>query len=174
MQKLDMEVSVFGKHPSSSEYLYLGNGSEFTFSIILWIQSGYEALLKNRQKYSSDMIQHFYFSNKDTGSFVCASFKLSKDDNSREYPLVILVEVHETKQGRDYHSIWSKNLDILKSIGSLGELEDSLSEYEVAFNEKTFHDIDLDVISAFVGEDFSITKLFYEPLHVNDFIEIMR
>ncbi len=174
MQELGIKVSVFGKHPSTSEYLYLGESSNFMNSIVSWIKAGYEVLLKNRQKYPSHRVQHFYFSNRDGDSFVCASFKLSRDENAREYPLVILVEVPETQQNKDYKSIWCKNLDILHSVGSLEELENSLSKYEPIYNNETFKDFDIDVLAAFINEDFSKTKLFFKPLQVDDFIEMMR
>ncbi|RLA76439.1 MAG: type VI secretion system-associated protein TagF [Epsilonproteobacteria bacterium] len=175
MKEPSMRVSLFGKHPSSSEYLYLGESSSFTNSIVSWIKAGYEALLKNRQKYLLDIVQHFYFLNKETDSFVCATLKLSKDSKGREYPLIILVEVAVSKEMRDFQAIWSKNLEIFQNIYSLEELENLLKKYTIdSSHEKNFKNIDRDILAAFVSEDFLKSKLFYKPLQIDDFIEMMR
>jgi len=68
--------------------------------------------VKTRQKYFSGEIQNFYFFNKNINSYVCGTIKLSKDSKGREYPLIILVEIHNllTQQIECFYNIWNKNL----------------------------------------------------------------
>jgi len=174
MSGFGMQVSLFGKHPSSSEYLHLGQNSDFTSSIINWIENGYEVLLKIRQAYATHRVLNFYFLNKDTDSFVCGTLQLSKDSKGREYPIVILVQMQGIEQHRDCQALWNKNLDIFKNAKSLDELIDTLSRYKIIFDEKTSQEIDTKVLAAFMSEDFSKLKLFYQPLQIDDFIEMMR
>ncbi|MEA1892867.1 MAG: type VI secretion system-associated protein TagF [Campylobacterota bacterium] len=94
MQELKAEVSLFGKHPSSSEYLHLGISSSFTDAISHWIESSYEVLLQSRIIYSKDSLKHFYFLNEKEDSFICGTLGLSRDSKNREYPLVVFAEVY--------------------------------------------------------------------------------
>lgn len=171
MKEFKVEASLFGKHPSSREYIHLGENSELTFSIINWVKAGYEALLKNRKKYSSDMIQHLYFLDSKTDSIVCGTLMFSRDAGGREYPLLILVQ---TLQMQDCKAIWSQNIDILNNTKSLDELKDALHNYKVLQIQENSLGIDTDALSVFVNKDFSKNKVFYKPLQVDDFIEIMR
>ena len=59
MQKLQQQVSLFGKHPSSCEYLHFGQDSNFANSIVQWIQKGYESLLQSRTVNKLDKILPF-------------------------------------------------------------------------------------------------------------------
>ena len=168
----ELRVSLFGKHPSSSEYLYLGDNSPFTDAIVSWVKAGYEVLLKNRQKYPSDISHHLYFLNKEINRFVCATLKISRDAKGREYPLVILVEGTPVK---DYQAIWRTNLEVFETMHSVVSLKELLPTYKVEMvYENGFVDLDEEALAMFVNEDFSKNKQFYKSLQVNDFIEMMR
>jgi len=173
--KITMEASLFGKHPSSSEYINLGQNSNFTLSIINWIKQGYEAVLKIQQINQSNKIQHLYFLDRDRDCIVCASIKLSRDANGREYPLVVLVEMHGNNQKEYFQDICNKNLEIFRGSHSLEELGNILKSYKTSdFRKKDMKDIDTNVLAAFVSGDFSKMQLFYKSVGIDNFIEMMR
>jgi type VI secretion system ImpM family protein len=135
MDELQLQVSLFGKHPSSSEYLHVGQSSNFTNSIAKWIQEGYEALLQSRTSYTSDNTSHFYFLDTQDDSFVCGSVKLSRDAKNREYPLVIFTQVHSYSSFSNSYEpmqysqeIWKEILEIFKRESDLQELKSMLAK----------------------------------------------
>ena len=175
MQESSMRASLFGKHPLSSEYLYMGESSPFVNSIVSWVQVGYEALLKKRRKDISDVLHHLYFANNMGESFVCATLKMSKDSKGRVYPLILLVEVTSTQKPQNYSTLWSRNVEIFKEMESLERVEHLLRHYKVeAKEERAFLDLDENILSAFINEEFLIDKKFYTSIQVDDFIEMMR
>ena len=175
MQESGIQVSLFGKYPLSSEYLHIGESSSFTNSILSWIQAGYEALLKKRQKYVRDRIHHLYFSNREGASCVYATLRLSKDSKGREYPLIVLVEVSPSNEEKMYDTLWRKNLEVFQGIHTLEKLESTLEQYQLeGIAEGNLRELDEGVLATFVSEDFSKSKHFYRSLQVDDFIEMMR
>jgi len=179
MKELDLRVSLFGKHPSSSEYLYLGENSDFMKSVLKWVEKGYETLLQSRLANKSSDIHHFCFLNKKVDSFICGSVKLSKDNNNRQYPLVIAIEVSpygsflNSQEVMEYaKSINEKILEIFNQDCNLEELKMQLLKLS---NCKESVSIKEDLVSSiFMNENFSQVNMFFRPLEIDDFIEMMR
>ena len=172
-------VTLFGKHPSSSEYLHLGERSIFMNTVAKWVEKGFETLLQNRAEKSTFKVQHFCFFNAKEDSMICGSMKLSEDQKQRKYPLVIAVEVTKYSSvfnpyeavafskdiSRKIVKIFQKNCDLQMLKGELKQL----SVYEPLSKQ------DENMASSILmSEDFSEAKLFYRPLELNDFITSMR
>ena len=182
-QKLKLRVSLFGKHPSNSEYLYLGEQSAFVYSILQWIKDGYEAFLKSRLVYHEGRVHNFYFFNHISNSFVCGSMKLSRDSKGRFYPLLIFVEIPSSLSIQlnplivKSNQIWQKISNIFNKKLTLEELKqsiDTLNKIDEVVCHAPFDSIEKRVLGAFFSEDFSQKKLFYETLNIDDFINLMR
>ena len=179
MSKKVMAVTLFGKHPSSSEYLHLGERSNFMSSVIEWIEKGFETLLQNRVSRSTSKVQHFCFFNDKEERMICGSMTLSQDKRGRKYPLLIAVEVTEyTALFNPYETLaFSKDISrkIVKIFQKSCDLQtlkrelDHLSIYEPLIRQD-----ETMASSILMSEDFSETKLFYRPLELNDFITSMR
>ena len=178
MKNLELKVSLFGKHPSSSEYLYIGNNSEFMNSVSKWIESGYESVLNVKMGAKSDKIHHFVFLNKSSDSFITGSIKLNKDFHGREFPLVIAVEVlpyasfaNVEEVVKFSKTINKKVMEIFTNDYTLEELKSQLlvlSENSVVVEGKN------NIFAIFMDEEFSEAKLFLRPVKVDDFITMMR
>ena len=178
VKDLQKKVSLFGKHPLSSEYLYFGENSEFMNSLIKWVDTGYETLLQSRTFIKKEM-HHFCFVNKESDSFICGTIKSSQDNKHRKYPLVIAVEIspysffQDLQEFREYlKSINKQIVEIFKKEYSLEELKDDLKKLS---NSKNILDDKKDIFSAmFMNEDFSQTEMFFRPLEINDFVNMMK
>ncbi len=182
-QKLELKVSLFGKHPSSSEYLYLGEQGAFVHSILQWIKDGYEAFLKSRLVYNEGRVYNFYFLNTISNSFVCGSMKLSRDSKGRFYPLLIFVEIPSSSSIQlnslivKSNQIWQKISNIFNKKLTLEELKqsiDTLNKLDKVVCYTSLDSIEKDVLGAFFSGDFSQKKLFYKTLNIDDFINLMR
>ena len=178
MKNLETKVSLFGKHPSSSEYLYIGESSELINSLTKWIEKGYESLLQGRRSIKEEM-HHFCFLNKNSDSFVCGTIKPSKDSKNRKYPLVIAIEVFpysffkDSNKFREYLKATNKQiLKIFEKGCTLEELKKELQKLSVC---KNISNDKKDIFSAmFMSEDFSQTEMFFRPLEINDFVNMMK
>jgi len=178
MQPLVLNVALFGKHPSSSEYIYFGHNSKFINSIIHWVEESYETLLQSRTPKRPKEVCHFCFINRAENSFICSSMKMSRDSKNREYPLVAAIEISPYSFFKGYHEVLEyskllnkKVLNILKQECNLEELKKGLgilSKYNKFENQE-----DSFVSSIFMNEDFSEVKLFSRPLEINDFTNLM-
>jgi len=178
MHPLVLNVTLFGKHPSSSEYIYFGGNSAFMSSIIHWIEESYETLLQSRTTKRLKEIYHFCFINKAQNNFICSSLKMSKDSKNREYPLVVAIEISPysffkgNQEILEYVQFLNKKvLNILKQEYNLEELKKELrmlSAYNKVENQE-----DLSISSIFMNEDFSEIKLFSRPLEMSDFTKLM-
>jgi len=178
MQPLVLNVALFGKHPSSSEYIYFGHNSKFMNSIIHWVEEGYETLLQSRATKRSKEVYHFCFINKAENNFICSSIKMSKDSNNREYPLVAAIEISpcsffkNNQEILEYSKLLNKKvLNIFKKEYHLEALKKELrmlSRYnKFETQEDSF------VSSIFMNEDFSEVKLFSRPLEKSDFTKLI-
>jgi len=179
MQELSLEATLFGKHFSTSEYLHLGNSSDFMRFVLEWVESGYETLLRHRKVQTAQELQHFYFLNKEKDSFISGTIMLSRDSSARKYPLVMAVEVQPFSyfQNPDQALTYSQKLGrkmstILKEAKSIDALKDGLQMLQKD-NEVEITDGELP-LCVFMNEDFSKSKSLYRPVEINDFIEIMR
>ena len=182
-QKLELRVSLFGKHPSTSEYLYLGEHSAFVHSISQWIRDGYEAFLKSRLVYDEGRVYNFYFFNNISNSFVCGSMKLSQDSKGRFYPLLIFVEIPSSLSLQlnslvvKLNQIWQKISNVFNKKLTLEELKqsiDTLNKLDNVVCHTSLESVEKGVLGAFFSEDFSQKKLFYETVNIDDFINLMR
>lgn len=179
MDSLVCSAALFGKHPSSSEYLFLGNDSPFMCSIKLWVEKGYESFLQGRKSKKSNSMYHFCFIKQNSNTFICGSVKMSKDSQKREYPLVIAVEASSllpfdnTQQIVEYtKSINKKILKIFQKELQLMDLKQEL--LHLSTNDKLKKQENNFISSIFMNEDFSEVELFSRPLEISDFTRIMR
>lgn len=178
MKDLETKVSLFGKHPSSSEYLYIGENSELINSLAKWVEKGYESLLQRRE-YLKEDVHHFCFLNKNDDSFVCGTIKPSRDSRNRRYPLVVAVEVSpyssfgDSNRFREYLKYVNKQiLKIFEKGCTLEELKKEVKKLSVC---KNIFDNKKDIFSAmFMSKDFLQTEMFFRPLEIDDFVNIMR
>ena len=176
---MEIRTSLFGKHPSSSEYLYFGDRSDFMNAVAQWVEKGYETLLQNRINQHPEKIDHFSFFKPQERRIICGSMKLSSDKRNRKYPLVIAVEVtnYTTLLTTDEMVSFSKELghkmcDILKKECGLESLKEELTQLAAYRpHQENVQEVPSSII---MNEDFSEIKLFYRPLELNDFIETVR
>jgi len=178
MIDLDMKVSLFGKHPSSSEYLYVGKNSESMNSFVKWVEKGYESLLQNRVSTTKEM-HHFCFLNKYDDSFICGTIKLSQDNKNRKYPLVIAIEIspysffQDLQELREYlKSINKQIVGIFKKEYTLEELKEEVKK--LSSNKNILSDKKELFSAMFMSEDFLQTEMFFRPLEINDFVNMMK
>lgn len=174
-----MQVSLFGKHPSSSEYLHIDVSSDFMNAVCRWVETGYETLLQNRLAKKSTEIHHFCFFNAQKESMICGSMKMSHDSRQRQYPLVIAVEVTDYTAFFDVQEAVVFSKEICSEITKLLRLEYDVSSLKEALKQLSLYvptciTEETTPSSIFMNEDFSETKLFFRPLEINDFITTMR
>ena len=179
MSKKIITVTLFGKHPSSSEYLHLGEHSTFMNTVTEWVEKGFETLLQNREAKRTSKVQHFCFFNDKEERMICGSMTLSQDKIGRMYPLLIAVEVTKYATLFNPYEALAFSKDISRKVVKIFQKEcdlqtlkhelDQLSRYEPLIKQ------DEDIASSILmSEDFSEAKLFYRPLELNDFITSMR
>jgi len=178
MRDFALKVSLFGKHPSSSEYLYFGHTSEFINSVAKWIENGYEALLQSRISKRSSEVHHFCFVNKSDNTIVTGSLKLNKDSRGREYPLVIAVEISPYSSFGNSQEVMEFTKGINKKILAIFEKECSLEELKKELSQLvSYEDICNDgenkISAIFMDEKFSQANMFFRPLEINDFVKMM-
>jgi len=174
-----MPATLFGKHPSSSEYLHIGPRSAFMNSVAQWVEKGYETLLQNREIKVDEKIHHFAFLNAKEERLICGSMKLSRDSRGRRYPLVIATELQDsdafvsTRELRTLsREIARKSAAILKSELDLAGLKEALREL-AEYQPKKREEEQMPT-AIIMDESFSEETLFYRPLLVDDFIETVR
>ena len=172
-------VTLFGKHPSSSEYLNLGEPSPFMSSVTEWVEKGFETSLQNRALKHTPKIQHFSFFNDKKESMICGSMTLSQDRRGRKYPLLIAVEVTEyATLFNPYEAlafskaISQKIVKIFQKSCDLEMLKDELEKLSI-YEPLLKQDEEM-ASSILMSEDFSEARLFYRPLELTDFITSMR
>ncbi len=179
MKNLSLKVSLFGKHPSSSEYLYFGKNSDFMNSVVKWVENGYETLLQTRLSNRSKEIHHFCFLNVKIDSFICGSIKFSKDSKNREYPLVIAVEVTPYSSFLNSQGVIEYAKSINKEILNVFNEDYNLKELKMQLLKLSKFEEDVTGVddlfsSVFMNEDFSQFRTFYRPLDIDDFTVMMR
>lgn len=179
MDRRTLQAALFGKHPSSSEYLYLNVHSDFMNSVSKWVEKGYEALLQSRVTQKSSKVHHFCFFNRQEESMICGSMKISQDRRGRKYPLVIAVEVspYSSFVNRQEAIDFSKKISqkIIKIFQKECDLEALKHELQqLSRSEFLSATVESPMSSLFMNEDFSESKLFYRPLEINDFITTME
>ncbi len=147
MKEFAPKVSLFGKHQSSSEYLYLGEMSSFVNSISRWIKESYEVLLQSRVVYNKDALSYFYFLNEKEDSFVCGTLMMSRDSQKREYPLAIFVELSSYSSFLTPFQSVEQSQAICKDIFNLFNKESTLEELKLFLTNLSISD-SLDVTDA--------------------------
>lgn len=177
--QLKMNVSLFGKHPSSSEYLHLGLPSDFMNAVAKWVEKGYETLLQNRVQQPAESLHHFSFFNTKERRMICGSMKLSHDSKHRKYPLVIAVEVPEYNTFLTPQQTMTFSKEISMKIATILTKECKLDVLKDELNKLALYrplNIEKEEVPSAIlmSEDFSEAKLFYRPLEINDFIETVR
>ena len=171
-------VTLFGKHPSSSEYLYLGEHSTFMRTVTEWVEKGFETFLQNRVA-NSVTIQHFCFFNEKKDSMICGSMKLSQDKRGRKYPLLIAVEVTQYSSMFNPYEAVAFSKDISRKIVQIFHKDCDLETLKSALRDLSIYRPlirqDENIASTILmNEDFTEAKFFYRPLELNDFITNMR
>ena len=139
-------LSLFGKHPSCREYLYMGHNSSSMQSVIDWIQKGTRVELRERNREPSSKIHLLYLHNKKESKFICVALKSSKDTVGRSYPLVLLAEISVVpmKQILLTHllysrRIWGRMIEILSSNHTQESLESEIERFKIESYEYQIH-----------------------------------
>jgi len=176
---LKMRATLFGKHPSSSEYLNIGPRSDFMNAVMQWVEKGYETLLLNRTVQHSEKCHHFAFFNEKQRTMICGSMKSSQDKRGRKYPLVIAVEVSERPRSWRSEEMLAFSKEIAKKITVIFQESSDLSGFKAQLEQLSAYDLpdtaQEKMPSALImSEEFSEVKLFYRPLEVDDYIETVR
>lgn len=176
---LKMTATLFGKHPSSSEYLNIGPRSDFMNAVMQWVEKGYETLLLNRTLQGAEKCHHFAFLNEKQRTLICGSMKSSQDKRGRKYPLVIAVEVSERPLDWSTAEMLAFSKEIAKKITVIFQESSDLPGFKAQLEQLSAYGPpetgqERMPSALIMSEEFSEVKLFYRPLEIDDYIETVR